>query len=259
MAFAEFNGIRLHYELTGDRSLPVLVLSNSLGASLSMWEPQLAALASRFAILRYDNRGHGLSSAPAGPYAIDDLGHDVLYLLDSLAIEGASFCGISMGGIIGQWLGIHAGDRLNKLILANTAAKIGVPEVWNARIEQVLREGLKPVIPGTLERWFTPAFHAAHPDVIRATAAIIETTNVQAYAACCAAIRDADFRSSLSKIQAPALVLAGTYDPVTPPQDGRYLADNIPGASYLDLPASHLSNTEDAAGFNAALLDFLAG
>jgi len=258
MAFTDFEGFRLHYELTGDRSLPVLVLSNSLGANLAMWEPQLAALAPRFSILRYDNRGHGQSSAPAGPYAIEDLGRDVLHLLDALGIERASFCGLSLGGVVGQWLGIHAGHRLNKLILANTAAKIGVPEVWNTRIELVLREGLKPVIPGTLERWFTPAFHARQPAVVRATAAMIETTDVPAYAACCAAIRDADFRLSLSKMQTPALVLSGAYDPVTPPQDGRYLADNIPGAHYVELAAAHLSNTEDAAGFNAALLRFLA-
>jgi 3-oxoadipate enol-lactonase len=257
MAFADFEGIRLHYQLTGDSTLPVLVFSNSLGADLSMWEPQLAALAPHFRILRYDNRGHGQSSASAGPFAIEDLGRDVLRLLDALQVERASFCGISMGGVIGQWLGIHVADRLHKLVLANTAAKIGVPDVWNARIELVLREGLDPVIPGTLERWFTPGFHAAHPEVIEATDAMLRGTNVPAYAACCAAIRDADFRSRLSAIAVPTLVLAGTHDPVTTPQDGRYLADNIPAANYIELNAAHLSNVEAAAAFNAKLLEFL--
>jgi len=258
MPFNDSEGIRLHYELSGASGKPVLVLSNSLGADLSMWEPQLAALAPRFAILRYDNRGHGQSSAPAGSCAIDDLGRDLLHLLDTLGIERVSFCGLSMGGVIGQWLGIHASHRIDKLVLANTAAKIGVSEVWNARIELVLREGVAPVIPGTLERWFTSGFHAANPAVIRATAAMIASTNMAAYAACCGAIRDADFRPSLAKIHTPALVIAGAYDPVTTPQDGRYLADHIPAASYVELHAAHLSNVEAPTEFNAALLDFLA-
>ena len=257
MTFVDFEGIRLHYQLTGDSSLPVLVFSNSLGADLSMWEPQLGALAPHFRILRYDNRGQGGSSASAGPHTIEGLSRDVLRLLDSLQIERASFCGISMGGVIGQWLGIHAADRLHKLVLANTAAKIGVPDAWNARIELVLREGLDPVIPGTLERWFTPAFHAEHPETIVATAAMLRGANVTAYAACCTAIRDADFRASLSAIVAPTLVLTGTSDPVTTPEDGRFLAGNIPDASYVELAAAHLSNVEAAAAFNAALLDFL--
>lgn len=257
MTLADFEGIRLHYQLTGDSSLPVLVLSNSLGANLSMWEPQLAALAADFRILRYDNRGHGQSSAAAGPCTVEDLSRDLLRLLDALQIERASFCGISMGGIVGQWLGIHAADRLHKLVLADTAAKIGIADVWNARIELVLREGLDPVIPGTLLRWFTPAFHDAHPEAIRSTEAMLRGTTVQAYAACCAAIRDADFRTSLSAVAAQTLVLAGTHDPVTTPEDGRYLADNIPVARYVELAAAHLSNVEAAPAFNAALLDFL--
>lgn len=256
MPFVDFEGIRLHYQLTGDSSLPVLVFSNSLGADLSMWEPQIGALAPHFRILCYDNRGHGGSFASAGSYTIEGLSRDVLRLLDMLQIERASFCGISMGGVIGQWLGIHAADRLHKLVLANTAAKIGVPDAWNARIELVLREGLDPVIPGTLERWFTPAFHAA-PETIQAIAVMLRGANVTAYAACCAAIRDADFRASLSALVAPTLVLAGTHDPVTTPEDGRYLADNIPDASYVELAAAHLSNVEAPAAFNAALLDFL--
>ena len=257
MPYVDFEGIRLNYRLTGESGLPVLVFSNSLGANLSMWEPQLAGLAPHFRVLRYDNRGHGKSSAAAGPHAIEDMGRDVLRLLDSLEIERAGFCGISMGGVVGQWLGIHAADRLHKLVLANTAAKIGVPDAWNARIELVLREGLDPVIPGTLERWFTPAFHAAHPEAIRATAAMLRGTDATAYAACCAALRDSDFRTALPAIAVPALVLAGTRDPVTTPEDGRYLADNIPAASYLELNAAHLSNVEAARAFNAALLDFL--
>jgi len=258
VAFVDFEGIRLHYHLSGENSLPALVLSNSLGADLSMWQRQLAALAPRFRILRYDTRGHGQSLASGDSFTIEDLSRDVLRLLDALDMERASFCGISMGGAVGQWLGIHAGGRLERLVLANTAAKIGVAEVWDARIDLVLRQGLTPVIPGTLERWFTPAFHAAHPDVIRATAAMIENTNVPAYAACCAALRDADFRPELARIATPTLVIAGSLDPVTTPEDGRLLADTIPGSHYVQLPAAHLSNIEADDGFNAALLDFLS-
>jgi 3-oxoadipate enol-lactonase len=256
MAFIDCEGIRLHYRLTGETGLPVVLFSNSLGADLSMWDPQLEAMAADFRILRYDTRGHGQSSAPPGPYAIADLGRDVLRLLDALAIERASFCGLSMGGLVGQWLGIHAAHRIDKLVLANTAAKIGIAELWNARIEFVRKEGLGPVVPGTLERWFTPGFHAANPAVVAATAAMFGSANVTAYAACCAAIRDADFRADLGSISAPALAIAGSFDPVTSPEDGRYLADSIPGASYVELPAAHLSNCESATAFNEALLGF---
>jgi 3-oxoadipate enol-lactonase len=257
MPFADIEGIRLHYRLDGDGNLPVLVLSNSLGANLFMWEPQLTELAPHFRILRYDNRGHGQSPAPAGPRTIEDLGRDVLYLLDSLRIDRASFCGLSMGGVIGQWLGIYAAERLERLVLANTAAKIGTADVWNARMELVLREGLYPVIPGTLERWFTAPFRAAHSETIETTVAMLHGTNVQAYSDCCAALRDADFRSSLSAIAVPTLVIAGIHDPVTTPEDGRYLADNIPGAGYAELAAAHLSNVEAAPAFNAKLQEFL--
>jgi 3-oxoadipate enol-lactonase len=257
MAVAELNGVRIYYDLTGDASLPALVLSNSLGASLAMWEPQVNPLGSRFRLLRYDTRGHGNSSVPPGPYTIAALGQDVLHLLDFLDIEQASFCGISMGGVIGQWLGVNSPDRIHKLVLANTAAKIGVAEVWNTRIETVLRDGLDSVIPGTLERWFTPPFHAAHPEIIAAISAMLHATNVQGYAGCCAAIRDADFRASLQAIHTPTLVIAGTQDPVTTPEDAQFLAENIPEASYIELPAAHLSNVEAASEFNAALLNFL--
>jgi 3-oxoadipate enol-lactonase len=257
MPVAELNGVRIHYDLAGDTSLPTLVLSNSLGANLAMWEPQVNSFGSRYRLLRYDTRGHGNSSVPPGPYTVPELGQDVIHLLDFLEIEKASFCGISMGGIIGQWLGANFSKRVHKLILANTAAKIGVEEVWNDRIETVLRDGLGSVIPGTLERWFTPPFHAQHPDVIAAISAMLHATNVQGYTACCAAIRGADFRASLHAIPTPTLVIAGTHDPVTTPKDGHFLAENIPGASYVELPAAHLSNVEAANEFNAALLGFL--
>ena len=258
MAFADLDNVRIHYELTGKAGLPVLVLSNSLGVNLSMWKPQVEAFSAHSQVLRYDTRGHGQSSVPRGPYAIDDLGGDVLGLLDTLEIKRASFCGLSMGGSTGQWLGIHAADRIDKLILANTAAKIGEAEIWNVRIAVALSEGLETIIPGTLERWFTPEFRAANPEVVANTKAMLEATNVQGYAACSAAIRDSDFRATLSAITIPTLVISGRHDPVTPPENGRTLAAAIPGALYVELEAAHLSNLEALTEFNAAVTTFLA-
>ena len=257
MPFAELDGVLVNYEFTGDAGLPVLILSHSLGANLTMWQPQIDALSAHFRLLWCDTRGHGQSSIPPGPYTIQDLGQDVLHLLDALEIDQASFCGISMGGVIGQWLGIHAAGRLHKLVIANSAAKIGTAEGWNARIATVLHEGLRNIIPATLERWFTADFRAAQPKVIAAIEAMLQSTDPQGYASNCAAIRDADFRTELHAINTPTLVIAGAHDPSTTPEDGRFLADNIDGSQYVELPAAHLSNVEAAGGFNTALLNFL--
>jgi 3-oxoadipate enol-lactonase len=257
VAFAKLDGVSIHYQITGDASLPTLVLSNSLGANLAMWEPQVNALASRFRLLRYDTRGHGKSSLPPGPYTIEDLGQDVLQLLDALEIEQVSFCGISMGGNLGQWLGVHAPERLHKLVLANTAAKIGTAEGWNARIATVLQQGLHPIVPATLERWFTASFRTSQPEAVSAIEAMLQSTDPQGYAANCAAIRDADFRTAIRAIDVSTLVIAGSHDVGTTPADGRFLAEHIAGSQYVELSAAHLSNVEAANQFNAALLSFL--
>jgi 3-oxoadipate enol-lactonase len=257
MAFVDANGIRIHYEFSGNEGLPVVVFSHVLGANLSMWEPQVRALEGRFRVLRYDGRGHGASSVPEGPYALGDLGRDVLGLLDALAIGRVNFCGLSIGGMVGQWLGIHAPQRLNRLVLANTAAKIGSEEIWNARVALVEREGLAPVIPGALERWLTAGLRAAHPEIARWAEAMMRATNPAGYMACCMALRDTDFRASLGGIALPVLVIAGSDDPVTTPADGRFLAEAISGARYVELQAAHLSNVEAADAFNAILLEFL--
>jgi 3-oxoadipate enol-lactonase len=257
MAFAELDSVRVHYELDEDADLPVLVLSHSLGVNLRMWDTQVAALAPHFRLLRYDLRGHGASSVPEGQYSVPEMGEDVLRLLDVLQIERVSFCGLSVGGAIGQWLGIHARERLHKLVLANTAVKIGNAETWNARIELVGREGLEPVISGTLGRWFTPAFLAAHMETVAEVAAMFRATSMQGYVAGCAAVRDANFRTDAGKINLPTLIIAGKEDPATPPPESKFLADSIPGASYIELPAAHLSSVECAPEFNAALIRFL--
>ena len=173
MPFAESNGARLNYRFDGSADAPVLVFSNSLGTNLSMWDPQIPVLAGKFRVLRYDTRGHGQSSVTAGPYSITQLGRDVVGLLDGLGIERAHFCGLSMGGAIGMWLGICAPERINRLVLCNTAAKIGAAEMWNTRIDTVRTNGLSAVAETQAQRWFTPAFIAKAPDVIASTRQMI--------------------------------------------------------------------------------------
>lgn len=258
MPFLELAGARTHYRLEGPASAPVIVFSNSLGTNFSMWDAQALALSARFRVLRYDTRGHGQSSVTPGPFSITQLGRDVVQLLDSLQIERAHFCGLSMGGMIGMWLGVYAANRLNRLVLSNTAAKIGTPEIWNARIDAVRQGGMAAIAEAIIQRWFTPAFIAAAPEKIEQTHRMILSTPPDGYAANCAAIRDMDQRQTISHIAAPTLVIAGSQDPVTTPADARFIAQRIAGAQTVELDAAHLSNIEAAAGFTEVLSQFLA-
>ena len=257
MPFAEIKGFRTHYTLAGAAGAPVLVFSNSLGTNLSMWNPQLPVFEKHFRVLRYDTRGHGQSSVTPGPYSIKQLGKDVLALLDILHLERVHFCGLSMGGMIGMWLGMNAPERLNRLVLCNTGAKIGTVEGWKTRIETVRKGGMKPVAAGVIERWFTPAFRAKASEEIAAIQDILENTNAEGYVANCAAVRDFDAREAISAIRVPTLVIAGAQDPATPPADGRFLAEKINGARYVELSAAHLSNIEDRDRFNQEVSAFL--
>lgn len=257
MPFLQLPETRLHYELSGDAGAPVLVLAHSLGVSLAMWQPLLSQLLAHFRVLRYDARGHGRSAIPGGPLTVETLGLDVLALLDAIRIPKAHFCGLSMGGAVGQWLGIHAPERLLKLVLANTSPRFGEAANWDARIDLVRREGLAPVIAGTLERWFTADFRITSPDLVAQTRHSLEATDPRGYIACCAAVRDADFRASAKKIHVPTLVIAGSHDPVSSPADGHFLASQIQAAEYIELPAAHLSSVEAPDAFAAVLLSFL--
>jgi len=174
-----------------------------------------------------------------------------------LRLDHVHFCGLSMGGMIGMWLGINSHERLKRLVLCNTGARIGTPETWNARIEAVRKNGMKPVASAVVERWFSPAFRQKAPATISNTQKMLEETNPDGYLACCAAVRDFDCRDQLSRIRIPALVIAGTHDPATPPADGRFLADQIPGARYIELNAAHLSNIEEQDRFNNEISAFL--
>ena len=250
----------LNYQLDGPQGAPVLVLSNSLGTDLGMWDTQIPAFAEHFQVLRYDTRGHGQSLVSEGPYSIEQLGHDVLALLDALHIEKAHFCGLSMGGLIGQWLGINAGSRLRSLVVCNTAAKIGEPAVWNPRIETVLREGQAAMVAlrdASIARWFTPEYAQANPDQAKRITDMLAATSPQGYAANCAAVRDADFRDQLGAIEVPTLVVAGTEDAVTPPSGGHFIQERVPGAQYAEFYAAHLSNVQAGDAFSQRVLEFL--
>lgn len=251
------DGCRIAYRFDGPEDAPVLLLSNSLGANLRMWTPQLAALTQSRRVLRYDNRGHGASAAPAGAYSMDRLGRDVIELLDALGIGQVDFCGLSKGGMIGQWLGVRAGDRLRGLVLANTSAYMGPPSNWQDRIGLVLEKGLEPLLEPTLQRWFTPGFLASAPDTITAVRQMILGNDPAGYAGCCAAIRDMDQRPTVKLIATPVLVIAGSEDPSTSVADGRFLADNVQNGRLVELPAAHVSNIECPREFATAVLDFL--
>jgi 3-oxoadipate enol-lactonase len=257
MPFAELQDVRIHYDLTGPANAPVLVFSNSLGANLSMWDMQLADFSGNMRVLRYDTRGHGESSVPPEPYNFDQLGGDILGLLDALHLDRVFFCGLSMGGMTGQWLGTHAPERVSKLVLCSTGAKIGTAETWNARIDAVRRLGMKSISAAVVERWFTARFREQSPAVVEQTKRMIEATSVEGYAACCGALRDSDLRACLSGIRTPTLVISGTRDLATPPADGRFLAENISQARYVELDAAHLSNIEQRDRFTAELRSFL--
>ena len=250
----------LNYRLDGPQGAPVLVLSNSLGTDLGMWDAQIPAFTEHFQVLRYDTRGHGQSLVSEGPYSIEQLGRDVLALLDALHIERAHFCGLSMGGLIGQWLGIHAGERLNKLVVCNTAAKIGEPSVWNPRIEMVLRDGpaaMAGLRDASIARWFTADYAQAHPEQVKRITDMLAATSPQGYAANCAAVRDADFRDQLAAIKVPTLVIAGTEDAVTPPSGSHFIQEQVAGAQYAEFHAAHLSNVQAGDAFSQRVLQFL--
>ncbi|OYU07178.1 MAG: 3-oxoadipate enol-lactonase [Pseudomonas sp. PGPPP1] len=260
MAFVQLAEGELHYQLDGSVDAPVLVLSNSLGTDLHMWDLQIPAFTEHFRVLRFDTRGHGKSLVTEGPYSIEQLGRDLIALLDALDIQRAHFCGLSMGGLIGQWLGINAGSRLHRLVVCNTAAKIGTPEVWNPRIEMVLRDGaaaMTALRDASIARWFTADFAEAHPHQAKLITDMLAATSPEGYAANCGAVRDADFREQLSSINVPMLVIAGTEDAVTPPAGSHYIQAHVQGAEYAEFYAAHLSNVQAGAAFSDRVVEFL--
>lgn len=260
MPFLDLASHRLHYRIDGDthgsQSKPWLIFCNSLGTDLTMWDAQVAGLWRHFRMLRYDRRGHGLSSAPPPPYGLADLGNDVLVLLDALQIERVHFCGLSIGGLTGQWLGIHAGQRLGRIAVCATSAKIGTPGSWIARMDAVRENGFAALTAATAERWFTPSFNAVEPGAVGKVLDSFVATSIDGYIGCCAALAGADLRDGVERIANPLLAVSGHGDPVCPPADLENIAARVQQGRHLSLPGRHIVNIESALAFNVALLEF---
>lgn len=251
------DGCSLAWQMTGPEDAPVLLLSNSLGTTRAMWQAQVGPFSAHYRVLRYDVRGHGQSDAPAGAYGLDRLGRDAIELLDSLKIKRAHFCGVSLGGMTGQWLGVHAPERIDRLVLANTAAYMGPPSAWQSRIATVLANGMSAIANGVLERWFTPEYLEAGSTALDHLRQDLLACPPAGYAGCCAAIRDMDLRPVIGLVSRPALVISGMRDPATPPEQGTFIAAAIADSVEIPLDAAHLSNIERAPEFNSAVLAFL--
>lgn len=251
--------MKTNYKISGTPNSPVFVFSNSLGTTMGMWDELVPFLMPYFRVLQYDTRGHGGSEVTQNPYSIELLGNDLIDLLDDLNIEKVYFCGLSMGGLIGQWLGIHHADRIIKLIVSNTDSKIGSATTWNERIDIITKKGMPTIVDGTMERWFTDVFREKNPGRIAEIKADFIQNNALGYANCCAAVRDADFRDHLHKISAHTLVITGNEDVVTNAEQAEVLAKKIPNASLKILKARHLSSTELPKEYAGLLIDFIIG
>jgi len=251
--------VELNHRINGPHDARVVVLSNSLGSSLEMWAPQVPALSERFRVLRYDQRGHGESPVPPGPYDIPDLGQDVLDLLDRNEIERAHFVGLSMGGMTGMWLAANAPERIDRLVLLCTTSYFGTPETWIERAATVREHGTESVAGAGVERWFTEGFRQSQPAVVERMRAMIAAQPDEGYALCCGALERLDLRDQLERIAAPTRIIAGAQDPSTPPDPhAQFLTEDIPGAHLTVLdPGAHLINVERATEVTDLILDHL--
>ncbi len=251
------DGITLAWQCDGDHDLPPLLLANSLGTTMAMWEPQIPLWTQRRRVIRFDTCGHGGSAIRPTGFGIERLARDAVSVLDHLGIARADFVGLSLGGMVGQWLGMHAGHRLGRLVLANTSAHMPPPAGWDARIATVLIDGMAAIGPAVVERWFTRDFRDRSPVPARMQSALIDIP-ASGYAATCAAIRDMDFRDEVSAITCPTLVIGGLHDPATPPPHSEQLATSIVGSAIVWLEAAHFSNLEQPQKFASAVVEFLS-
>jgi 3-oxoadipate enol-lactonase len=249
----------LNYLLEGPEDAPAVVFTGSLGTDITMWQPQTDRLRGRYRTLRYEIRGHGRSEVLPGPYAIADLGSDLVALLDRLEIDRAFVCGLSIGGMSSMWVAAHAPERVERLVLCCTSAQLGPPSAWTERAAAVRAGGVEVVADAVLARWFTPRFREAHPEVIERVRSRLIATPSEGYAGCCEAIAAMDLTGDLGAISAPTLVLAGGEDPATPPEHGRRIAELIPGARFeIVSPAAHLATVERPDLTTAMILRFLS-
>ena len=257
MPMINADGCLLNVSVEGRDAGPTIMLSNSLGATMQMWEPQMAALTKLYRVVRYDRRGHGKSDVPAGPYAMDRFGKDVLAILDDLNIERVHWCGLSMGGMVGQWLGANAPERIDRLILANTSSYYPDPTNWLNRIKAVNEGGLASIADTVIAAWLTAGFREREPQIAAKLKAMLVASPQQGYIACCEALSHLDQRALLPRITAPTLVIAGRHDMSTPVEASVFIRSRIPNASMTLLDAAHISNVEQSHNFTEAVVGFL--
>jgi 3-oxoadipate enol-lactonase len=250
--------VAVHHEVTGPADAPVVVLSNSLGSRLEMWDAQADRLAERYRVVRYDTRGHGRSPVPSGPYSIDDVTDDVVALLDRLGVERAHFVGLSLGGMTGMRLAARDPERVDRLVVLCTGAHLAPSSAWTERAATVRAEGTGAVAKAVVRRWFTPAYLEARPTVRKESEEMVATTPAEGYASCCEVIAAMDLRPDLASIAAPTLAIAGADDPATPPPDLQAIADAVQDGRLLVVPdAAHLANAQQPDVVTAAILDHL--
>jgi 3-oxoadipate enol-lactonase len=257
MTDVSVEGCRISVDLDPPSDRPALLMIHALGTARELFDAQCGALRPSLRLLRYDLRGHGRSETPREPSSIEQLGRDALAVLDVAGVERAHVAGMSIGGLVALWLAIHAPERVDRVVLANTATRIGTRELWQERIAQVERDGLEPLVSQAIARWFTEPFVQRQPATATRFARILAACSVKGYTACCAVLRDADLRARAGEVRAPALVIVGTHDTATPPAEGERLVKLLPGARLLTLAAAHLSNVERADEVNRALLEHL--
>jgi len=258
LPFASIQNARMFYRMQGNAGLPVLILSHSIGTDHAMWDLQVQNLLPHFQVLRYDTRGHGASEVTSGDYSIEMLGKDILALADALKISHFAFCGLSLGGAIGQWVAAHAPERVTHLVLANTSPQFVPRANWEARIAAVLKGGMSAIVDVAMQRFFSPDTLAKQNPHVASIRSVFLGTDPVGYLGCCAALRDMDHGGILGQIKVPTLVISGDRDVATPwSGHGERLAQGIPGAKAIHLAAAHLSNLERPHSFTTALLEFL--
>jgi 3-oxoadipate enol-lactonase len=247
----------IHIEIEGRPGAPVLMLSNSLGTNLNMWNDQAPEFAKHFRLVRYDRRGHGRSGVPQGPYSMERLGRDVISILDELGIKKTNWCGLSMGGMVGQWLGANAPDRIGRLVLSNTTSYYVDKAPWYDRIKFVQEKGLDALVDTNMARWFTESFRKRAPEALMRMKEMFVATKVPGYVACCEAIATMDFRASNPRITAPTLVIVGTKDAATPPSAGEAIAAQVKSTKFVSFEAAHMANVEQPKQYTETILNFL--
>ncbi|WP_127090741.1 3-oxoadipate enol-lactonase [Aquabacter cavernae] len=257
MSVLTFSGERFRVAIEGPEAAPPLVLAHSLGTRLELWDPIVPRLARRFRVIRYDARGHGQSTAPDAVYSMGDLGRDLLNILDALNLPSAHLCGLSLGGMVGQWMALNAPHRLKRVVIANSTAHAGPPRLWEGRIRHIRKVGLDAVADAVIESWFTPEFRAADPAAVARVRGMITDTPASGYMGTSCAMRDMDFREDLKRVKVPAMVIIGARDRSTPPAWGDLVAAHLPGARREELDCAHMSVVEMPDAFAGLVEDFL--